>query len=514
MTLEAVGVMTILAGVWCLIIGPRFATYALLNATLLGASAATVLTAFGGANLPPAQLLLLFLGLGLILRPRLLQASLSSLSDFRAGFWLLLTLAYGLMSAIVLPRLFAGTFDVFIVGHSEAGDQSLIAVPLAPVSGNITQSIYFIGDFFCFLIFYAYSHGGGLRTLARAGIICAFVNVIFAGIDLATYWGGVTYTMSFLRNSSYRMLDDAEIAGLKRIVGSFAEASSFAYATLGLLAFTLTLWMKGVYTKSAGAAAFLSVVCLVFTTSTTGYAGLAVMAIWYEALGLAQIIGRRATRNTIIMVVLVPLTIAGLATCLWLSPPLRATAEMVFAKTISSKLESQSGVERGSWNRQAGAAFFGSYGLGAGLGSVRASSWLVAVPASIGVFGSITYCLFIIFSLLPRPPMTTERWTMVQRTAKASGRPLKPAQRHRTTPATYDESEAVIRAACRSASFAYMVASSIAGSFVDLGLPFFLFAGACCGSSLAATGRRALDLGRRHDSVIGPIYAGLELAGE
>ena len=40
------------------------------------------------------------------------------------------------------------------------------------------------------------------------------------------------------------MLNDGELGGLKRIVGSFSEAGAYSYAALGLYAFALALWLE------------------------------------------------------------------------------------------------------------------------------------------------------------------------------------------------------------------------------------------------------------------------------
>jgi hypothetical protein len=466
MTLEIIGALTLLAGLGCMIIGQTFATYAFLISTLLGSAAATVLTALGGASIPPAHLLLLFMSLELVLRPASLWTGLSSIAQAREGFWLLLTVAYGVFSAFVMPRLFAGSVDLFIIGHTASGAQSFIAAPLGPVSGNMTQSIYLIGDLVCFIIFYAYgSSAKGLKTIALAAITCSVVNVAFAMLDLMTYWTGTAYVFDFIRNASYRMLDDVEIAGLKRIVGSFAEASAFAFATLGLLAFNLTLWLRGVYTWWTGPAALASVVCLLFTTSTTGYAGFAVLICTFVAFALFQVMIGRATRPMMFFLAFLPAVVLVAGIVVATSAPLRTTVEKLFETTIAEKFASQSGVERSSWNRQAIAAFPATFGFGAGLGSVRSSSWIVAVPSSLGAFGSLTLGIFVVMLLLGG-----------RRTAN-SDRSLP--SRHQA-PLTADHHDA-IKWACRSACFASIVGASIAGSFVDLGLPFFLFAGAACG---------------------------------
>lgn len=128
-----------------------------------------------------------------------------------------------------------------------------------------------------------------------------------------------------------------------------------------------------------------------------------------------------------------------------------------------TKLGTDSGVERIAWNRQALVNFVETYGLGAGVGSVRASSFLAAVPGSIGVFGVVCYGAFLFLALLqPRPPLP-------------------------------DPVEDAVRSAARMACFSLLVAASIAGSFIDLGLTFFALAAvATAGRPEAAAAARVL----------------------
>src|SRR5258707_13828386 len=111
-------------------------------------------------------------------------------------------------------------------------------MPLAPASGNITQAIYFLGDIVCFVIFYAHAcKPAGLKAITYAAIAAAGIDLAFAVIDLGGYWTGAGDLLAFLRNGSYRMLDDAVILVFKSILGSFSEASTFSLFTIGIFVF-------------------------------------------------------------------------------------------------------------------------------------------------------------------------------------------------------------------------------------------------------------------------------------
>jgi hypothetical protein len=133
-----------------------------------------------------------------------------------------------------------------------------------------------------------------------------------------------------------------------------------------------------------------------------------------------------------------------------LDAPLWNTVNEVVDASIFDKMESSSGIERAKWNDQALVNFFDTRGLGAGDGSVRASSFPLAVLGNIGVFGALTYGAFLLSVFFGR----RNRWQ----------HPF-PASCH---------------SAARWACFTQLIGASVAGSFIDLGLPFFIFAGLAC----------------------------------
>jgi hypothetical protein len=446
MNIEVFGIITLAAGLVFLVRPMSFAMPVFFVATLLGAAAAITLPSMGSANIPPAHLLLGFLALNLIRSREGFSQAAKELIFPRPGFWLLLVTIYVIFSAIFMPRLFAGLTYVYSVARTDAGP-GILLVPLGPVSGNITQTIYFIGSFACFLIFATFMRQpGAFRTAASAGLTCGIANLVFGALDLATFYSGTTEYMAFLRNASYRMLNDAEVMGFKRLVGSFPEASAYAYATLGMFAFSGKLWLRGVYDGVCGPVAVLSLAALAFSTSTTAYAGLGACVALFGVTSVIAVLRGPAPANTLLFVVLSPVLAALFLMWLALHDEIWITVTTLVEKTLFTKLGTDSGVTRIAWNRQAFVNFSDTYGLGAGVGSVRASSFVAAIFGSIGIFGFVTYGAFL--------------WQTTARLQK----PLA------------DDVDDAVRAAARSACFGLMVAASIAGSFIDLGLSFFAFA--------------------------------------
>jgi hypothetical protein len=243
------------------------------------------------------------------------------------------------------------------------------------------------------------------------------------------------------------------VAGFKRIVGSFSEAAVFATTTLGLFAFNGRLWLSGIYTRFTFTIAALSLCALLFSTSTTGYVGLSLLlAIAYLDCFIRTLTGR----GTVQMVVFVgglPLVIAICVIALALNDTYWLYIHDLLNTMVLSKMSTDSGVERTAWNRQALMSFFDTSGFGAGIGSLRASSFLIAVPASIGIFGAFTYGAFIFCVLFSRRERSVES----------------------------DPFEVAGQQAARAACLACLLSASVAGAFVDLGLIFFIYAGLACG---------------------------------
>jgi hypothetical protein len=116
---------------------------------------------------------------------------------------------------------------------------------------------------------------------------------------------------------------------------------------------------------------------------------------------------------------------------------------------ILSKSSSASGIERSSWNTYAVQNFFDTLGIGVGLGTVRTSSFPVALLSNVGVPGTAFYVLFVILALLRRRGVA------------------------RSFPSD-------VRMAARNACFALMIGDTFAAPTVEQGLLFYALAGLAC----------------------------------
>ena len=456
MQIELLGLVIMAIGLAGWLAGWRFLILTFFVSTLLGAAAAINLTSLGSANIQPAYVLLGFITGFAVVQRRMLREGIASLTFPNEGFWLTGTALYAVLSAIFLPRIFAGETYVYSIARTEIGF-GLLLMPLAPATGNITQTIYFLGDAICFPIFVTIARNpAGLKAIAVAAVACAAANLLFAGLDLITYWTGTSALLGFLRNASYRMLDEAAIGDFKRVVGSFPEASTFAYYTVGLFAFCSSLWLARVWRYATGPIALLSLLALISSTSSSGYVGLTAFLAALFLVGLGQVAAAPVSKSTFAFVLTMPLLALALVVGLRLSEQGWRIASNLVEQTVLHKLDSQSGIERSLWNQQALTNLADTDGLGGGVGSVRASSFPIAVLGNIGIVGGLAYAAFLLRVLLKHH----RGWT--------------------------DPFPRACQSAARWACFAQLATASVAGSFIDLGLPFFIFAGLSCASSRPA----------------------------
>lgn len=393
MSLEPIGVLTILIGLVCLYLGTGALTRGTVTASVLGASSALFI---GPANIPPGHVMLGVLALGAMTRRRESVAAIRSLHPNEPGFWFACLAIYGIASAFLMPRVLAGITEIFPLGTTVFDDTGS-TVPLAPGSSNLAQSVYMASNLLCFVMIVgvASSRGGFAATLSGLIGYCV-ANTVFAFADLATYATGTQDLLGFMRNARYTLHTNSEVGGMKRIVGSFTEASVFARSTLGVFGFMGTLWLCGHRSVLTGTVAALSLLLIILSTSSTGLAGAPIVLCILYATAISRLGHGSSARHAAAVVFWAPpLAIAGLLLVL-LDPAVATTIRDYVDMAVLDKAGSTSGIERSSWNVVSFQNFLDSWGLGVGLGTARASNFVIALLATTGIPGLFFYSIFAI----------------------------------------------------------------------------------------------------------------------
>jgi hypothetical protein len=446
------GIVVFVTGLVALYTSHRTAIYGMAVFALFGCALALQL---GSIGILPAQLFLAFFAL----RAFNLTGG-NGLADAFAldkpGFWLLCTCVWGVAGAIVLPRLLGGSTLVFPVDRST---KEVLLQPLGPVSGNLSQAIYCIGDVVVYCSMYAFlKYRGVYRTLANAIFLLTLLDVLAGVIDIVSHAAGIDM-LSVVKTAQFADLTGGELAGLVRISGTFSETSAFSGFTLPLFVFCLNLWLIGYRPRLAGALAVATGTLLLLSTSGTAYVGLEayLLVLLVSRPGLvARVATSRKRRMWIISACAGVLAV--LYVVLFLPGVVKALGDFVDA-TISNKAGSSSGVERMGWNMQGVTNFLDTYGIGVGLGSIRASSFLVVLLANLGVVGVVCYGMFLGKSLLS------------------------------PVPAHYPFTERAVCYAARHGMIATLIVASVSAGVFELGTCFYMFA--------AAAGALSLRVARR-----------------
>lgn len=454
MGLSGLGLIAIMAGLAVLALPTKWAAMLMLTSTVFGAAAAFSVPGLGGASVLVPSMFLIFYAV------RVFMAwgegpILGSFMPFGAGFWLLLLTTYGLVTAFFFPRLMEGTIDTMLVTRLVGGLSSISLIPLEPSGNNITQSVYAAGGMGCFAVSVAYyGRHGALEDLYKAIVIVSLVNLAFAVLDVVTWAIGAEFILDFVHTANYAFLTAAEKGGLKRISGSFPEASAYAGYTLALFSVTASLWLDRVKPRVTGPVALALFTTLALSTSATAYVGLISMLGFLTLRSLsAPVFGRKAQRPVLLVSLIVSAPVL-LGIGMILLPGVADTVIGFLNEMLFDKLDSQSGQERMMWNAVAYKTFLDTGWLGAGIGSARASSYLLVLLSNVGVPGLVLFVLFL-GAILVVPPM-----------------------------AHMDEFDRGVIRAARAGVLAGMAEAMTSGTVYDLGLLFYVLAGAVAANQM------------------------------
>lgn len=380
-----------------------------------GAAAAFNLPALGGATIALADLGAVTI-FALVLLTRGAGGSLiGTIRPWQPGLFLTAVMAVAAFSAIFAPRFFAGATEVFGIARNTEGI-GIVRFPLGPSTGNITQLFRMALGFFVFLgLATAFRRAATPGAVVTAMIVATSVNFALGWLDVLTYATGTGALLDPIRTANYSLHITDTMAGIKRMVGGFPEASSFGYFSLGLFGFWLQYWIGARGSKAAPWMLAMSTIMVLRSTSSAAYLALAVFLAGFALVGIFRNLAPRAERRSVAVT-------AGGILVLWLallaaaaSYELAEPATEFFDRVLFKKLATDSGVERMSWNAQALINFRDTWGIGAGLGSVRASNWLIACLGSIGILGTALFIGFVTaLVMLPVRPRADPRSPVIR----------------------------------------------------------------------------------------------------
>ncbi|RGP41263.1 hypothetical protein BPTFM16_01559 [Altererythrobacter insulae] len=392
MELTYIGLVQILIGGYIILFGGmRSAILFLALSSILQGSAAIQLPALGGSSIPPGQFALLFLAVR-VLAPRggYLGLLPGAVLDNK---WLVLFAFYGVASAFIAPRIFAGAINVFPMAPK--GEFGLFdTVPLFPTAQNLTIAVYIIGALLIALISSILSRRSGAgAAFVAAIVVTSWFHVATGVLDLVTRGTPAGEILGLLRNANYTLMEN-EAHGFIRIIGVLPEASAYAGIGFTLFVANAEMWFRSVRPKATGIVAACLALMLILSTSSAAYVALAGYAIFFVLRAILfqsvappgkLLLSGFALAGVTFVIALAQVVVPGLTD---------AVANLIGEMTLD-KQQSLSAQQRMFWALQGWHALFDSYGLGIGPGSFRSSSLATAILGSVGILGTIAFLLYL-----------------------------------------------------------------------------------------------------------------------
>lgn len=297
--------------------------------------------------------------------------------------WLWAFTLIGVVGAVLLPRVFNG------IAHAMPTRGSLdfnSMVPVRPSGTNYIQAFYLILNLMIFSMAARVAVGSkdGMNSALR-GIALGLAFACIMGIyQLIAYYGGLPWPSGIINSNRGVGQFPGQMAGtIKRISSTFWEPSLLGYNFVG----SIGVFLLGARNLRLGVAALC---VLLLSTSSLGYFGLiALLGVW---LLMDRRTAPRIKYRAVAAIVLV--------CAAFLIVDQLVLDGQVLTKMVLDKADSSSGVGRSRANQLALFTFFESAGLGVGVGSARASSFLATLLATTGLPGVLTFAGFAVSLIL------------------------------------------------------------------------------------------------------------------
>ncbi len=296
---------------------------------------------------------------------------------------------------LLLPRVFENSVQV--LASSKFGLDSGVTIPLRPSGANYIQSLYLLFHFCLIIIPAALARKNLLsrKDIIKGVMIGAAISVLFGYYQIAAFFGDLPWPDDILNsNIGVAQMPDQVMLGFQRMSATFLEPSFLAQHFLSVIGLTLL----GLGKKKFGV---FVLVALVLSTSSSAYFGLIILIVLWS---LFDIKGRLS--QTLKLLLLLGIVI-GAAYAL----DMYTTGGLYTKYLIFGKFESHSGESRIYADMLALDTLRQTYGLGAGVGSLRSSSFIMGLLGTTGVQGFVLFMAFLstLFFHLKKDPSPEAR---------------------------------------------------------------------------------------------------------
>jgi hypothetical protein len=361
---------------------------------IMGVFGAATPVVIGPLGLPPMALpaamfvLYVFFQLGFGVQFEGARTALRTLEPY------MLAVAYGLISAYVMPRIFARQVQVW----PQKVGTIYGTVPLLPGSGNVTQSFYLLmtSALLVSATLYLARREIDLTKLLRIYLWGGVIAIFFAAWQLAQKVTGIWFPYTLISNNpGFAISNSQSIGFVPRINGSFVEPANLAYYLAGLVFTSGWLVLRGFPSSLPRWTLIGGVLAMLASTSTTGIVVLILGGLGSTLIPLLRkrtAVARRVVRVGVPLVI--ALAIAG-AVVVTLKPSVGRSLATIYTATLS-KQQSSSFSDRTQADLDAIATVFPTFGFGTGWGSFRSSSLLPGTLAGLGAWGTALLFWFVL----------------------------------------------------------------------------------------------------------------------
>ncbi|WP_216870710.1 hypothetical protein [Modestobacter excelsi] len=336
---------------------------------------------FGGVAVPTFYAVAIGALIGLVLR--LLQSSRDTTAGetvpVPASRSMVLLTVLSVLVTLVAPLLFDG-LEVL------SGDGSVGALAAGVVTrSNLAQITYLVLSL-AVVAFLARSPGTGPGLVGTA---CCLTTLL-------SFWAwthtsaGVPFPERFFDNSPAFTIIETLPGGAPRVRGILSEPAGLATSCLVTLAYCASrvnsvdgLRRLGLFVVG-GMALFLGSIS---TSTTFVVAGLALLGMAIAVAITTFVVGGGSISQSGIAALCV-----SVVALLWVLPSL-ANA---IGQQVADKVASSSYTDRSSADSRGYDILLDTFGLGAGLGSNRASSFLASLLSTVGVFGAVLFAMIVV----------------------------------------------------------------------------------------------------------------------
>lgn len=374
----------------------------ILSATFQATSVLNMPVGEGAFGISPYNLVALLVGLVLatrLLRERtlaFLHSKPSPAFELFVGYF-----AVSIVGALILPRIFEGTpVNLLIDRHG----MDRAPVPLTFTLANTVQAVNLCVHAVVLTFLLQASARDDWRPSRLIWAMALSIGVMF-GIGLyervAPLLEWPTSVSFWMNNPGYIQYDTARIAGILRVAAPMSEASyasTFLAATLAGLAAVLAFGQQRIVLRLVALffGMLIASLALINTLGTTGWVAGAVscgaIGVWLVISSIGSPSPSSRFLRSRALVFLGAASIAGMTFgWIWKASPVAPQVGNVVDVLVLKKLDGGSARVRNRSNEHALQIVKDTRGLGVGLGSNRASSFLASLISNTGVIGAFLF---------------------------------------------------------------------------------------------------------------------------